>query len=557
MDSRRLFIPIVFLVATVTLVTVLIVNNGLISWGLAPSGEGVLSGHKDRRLLVQTVSVGASEQVDGAKDQPDSHGEYRDHSDLKSHPKKHKRKDPRSKPHNSHIDLPPTAVQEDPDNHEANELFFNTNVVHNRLPLTVNLGESDRTSTKSSPSTTLAVTPSSQPTLASFYPSKELFVRAIYFDDRPRDRHKNSSVFLVVAKKNITDKKLIVGCQVGSHIAKNFEAKLIGETPLWRAFYNNINHEEVLVDCYDLPIVNGSMGYIMYKTSENSKVEIAASERPLVIPSPRVPPTSEQGKKYNMSIVACAKIFNRPPWMKEWLQYQKTIGIDHVHLDAEDTFVKNGETRQPHITDAVNEGYLSIDIWNKYLSPTELWYHNQGLIYEDCAYRFRGTYNYMVLVDTDDFFTPRTPGEPTLHYYIDKYCRDKNTGSCKFKWVEFFPDYYHLTNASDADGNVTRRLANYSHYLQGNPKSLHRGNVVVDAATHYASKMIDGYRTREVSMNVAYFAHIRHGKNPPAVGKGLRVGIPHSNACMDHIIDRVLIVLMVLLACMVCMVWKT
>ena len=373
------------------------------------------------------------------------------------------------------------------------------------------------------------------PPLPTFFPSKDLFVRAVYFDSRPRDGHHNTSVFLVVCMRDITANKWILGCQVDGRAAVDFDVKLIGETPLWRAFYDQINHEEVLVHCYDLPVHNKSIGYIKYKKSLNSEVLLAASERPLIIPPPRYPPSSTEGRKYNMTIVTCAKVFENPPWIEKWLTYQRTLGVDHVHLDAEDTF--RGLNR-PYIQAAIKEGFLSIDIWKKYLGVWEIWYHNQGLIYEDCPYRFRGTYDYIVMLDTDDFFTPRVVGETKLHYYIDKYCRKGNIGSCKFKWVEYYPDVYGFNNVSTLDGNVTRALKNYSHYMQGNPKSLHKTTVLIDTATHYAYQMIPGYRIVFVPVNVAYVAHVRLYKKLPR-REDLVIGLP--NTCSEHVISKFLL----------------
>lgn len=378
--------------------------------------------------------------------------------------------------------------------------------------------------------------------LPTFSPSEDLFVRAVYFDSRARDGHQNVSVFLVVCLRNITADNLIVGCLVDGMEAKQFRVRLIGETPLWRAFYDHINHEEVLVHCYDLPARNGSTGHVMYKKMKNStNVTLAAAERPLMFPAPRIQPSSSDGRKYNMTIVSCAKIFGKPPWLKEWLTYQRTLGVDHVHLDAEDTFLGTGLMNQPYITSLLEAGFLSIDIWKKYLKPSQIWYHNQGLIYEDCPYRFRGTYDYIVMMDTDDFFTPRVPNEPHLHYYIDKFCRGSGIGSCKFKWVEYYPDTYGFNNAPTVDGNITRGLRNYAHYNQGNPKSLHRTTVLIDTATHYAFIMIPGYRIITVPVSEAYVAHVRLFKKAPETG--LVEGLP--NTCSDHILSKFLLLLAV------------
>jgi len=54
-----------------------------------------------------------------------------------------------------------------------------------------------------------------------FFPSKNVIVRALYYDDRQRDGHQDAVVFLVIAWKPITDNKWITGCQVGDHSAKS------------------------------------------------------------------------------------------------------------------------------------------------------------------------------------------------------------------------------------------------------------------------------------------------------------------------------------------------
>ena len=394
-------------------------------------------------------------------------------------------------------------------------------------------------STKALPSPITVPPPSpTAPPLPSFHFSKDLFVRAVYFDSRPRDGHQNVSVFLVVCVRNITDDNLITGCVVDGVPAKDYSVKLIGETPLWRAFYNYINHEEVLVHCYDLPARNGSTAHIAYRANKKTDVvTLAASERPLFIPAPRITPTSEEGRKYDLTVVACAKVFNRPPWLKEWLTYQKTLGIDHVHLDAEDSFVNNGGMNQDYIREMMAEGFLSVDIWKRYLNGGEIWYHNQGLIYEDCPYRFMGTYDYIVMMDTDDFFTPRVPTEKKIHYYISRYCMDKTIGSCKFRWVEYYPDSYGMDkNISTEDGNMTKALKSYTHYNQGNPKSLHRTTVLIDTATHYAYKMMPGFRIFNVPVSVAYVAHVRLYKK---AGQGLVEGLP--STCSEHVLSKQLL----------------
>ena len=363
-----------------------------------------------------------------------------------------------------------------------------------------------------------------------FFASKDVIVRSVYFDDRPRNNHKNASVFLVLVWKPITDDSLITGCQVGETRAENYQVKLIGETRMWRAYptYNKIDHEEALVHCYDLPATNGSEAYLYYKLSVNSTEEKRVkAERPVMFPAARIKPKSEIGIKYNMTVLTCTKVYGKPPWLNEWISYQRAIGVDHVHLIADDSFFRE-MTKEIfyRIEELVLEGFLSIDFWISWLSNSkEVWYHNQGLILEDCLYQFRGTYDYVFILDTDDFFTPRVPSEPHVQYYIDNLCRSGKKCSCKFRWVEYYPDSFGL-NASIPliSGNMTSQLMNYSHTMQGNRKSVHKTQAVIDVATHYAFDIMPGLERVEVPVSTAYVAHVRKGKKAPK--EKLRIGLP-------------------------------
>ena len=89
-----------------------------------------------------------------------------------------------------------------------------------------------------------------------------------------------------------------------------------------------------------------------------------------------------------------------------WLRYQKAIGVDHVHMIAEDTIVAAGYFNHPVFRAALKENYLSIDFWPEWFNSTEILYRSQHLAYNDCLYRFQGAYDYIVFSDADDFFVP-------------------------------------------------------------------------------------------------------------------------------------------------------
>ena len=352
------------------------------------------------------------------------------------------------------------------------------------------------------------------------FPSKNVLIRSVYFDRRPRSGHKNSTVFLVLVWKNITDRHLISGCQVGERRAKHFQVKLIGETGLWRVYpqYNVIDHEEAIVDCFDLPAVDGQEAYLYYRIGKNSQELQVRAERPLMFPRPYVKSTApEEEKNYDFSVLTCSKVFGNPIYLREWLTYQQTIGIDHVHLVADESFFRSiSKDLQLHLESLMADGFLSIDFWISWLiNGKEVWYHNQGLIIEDCIYQFQGTYDYVFILDTDDFFVPRVPGQSKVQYYINEKCGKKDIGNCKFRWVEFYPDSYGMNyDVPVEDGNMTKQLKSYDHRMQGNRKSVHRISAIVDSATHYAYDVIPGYKRIEYPVEIAYVGHVRKYMTP-------------------------------------------
>ena len=143
--------------------------------------------------------------------------------------------------------------------------------------------------------------------------------------------------------------------------------------------HSYLTHDFVLLECYDLPPVdNGSVAFITYNISEPTQnnpgemqTKSVQSERPFYISAPYEPPTD--GRKYNFKIAVClAVVFVKPPWLNEWLQYQKTIGIDHIHMIADNSFVKAGGFRNKYLKQAIREGFISTDVWHMWLNDSQI-----------------------------------------------------------------------------------------------------------------------------------------------------------------------------------------
>ena len=346
--------------------------------------------------------------------------------------------------------------------------------------------------------------------------SKDLIVYSAYFDDRARNRHDNVTLFLVSMNKTIWKKNWVVACGAGDAVTHDFQVRFLQESVLMHNWLGEkrFPYDQFAIDCYDLPVVNGSNAFIVYRTRTQNEL-VVESLAPLMIPAPRIIPSG----RHNISVVTCTKAHDRNvAWLPEFIRYQKTLGVDHVHLSMLDTFIKDGGFHDrlaldPFVSKAIRERYLSITIWNNWYREDEFYVHGSIFQFLDCAYRFRGTYDYVFPLDSDDFFNPSVPGKTELKEYILDYCYSAPTGSCSFRWLFYYPDVCGMKGQVGRDGNVTSQLNPHKGVIeQVKAKSVHSTRAVVDFSFHDArclECLMPGYKVHPVRRRIAYVAHNR------------------------------------------------
>ena len=343
--------------------------------------------------------------------------------------------------------------------------------------------------------------------------SKELIVRRVVFDSRRRDGYPNTTVFVMEAKGMTLNEEHFYGCQVGRYFSDNFLFRKPKNYESIRT-YRNATSTLALIDCYNIPTVeNGDMAFLHYKSSAGIVVKIQ-SQKPVFVAEPRA--AIESSSTVTAVVCVGAPIYAAEHSAAEygmlyhWLRYQKVIGVDHVHMYVDESFVRAGDLQNEVIRQAIREGFLSIDFWPKWLNTTEV-FNTQKLAYQDCHHRFQGVYDYAIYVDSDDFFVPLK--NKSIKHHLVKWCSG-NIGSCRFHWHQFFPDCGWDPNSIGADGNFTAAMT-YKHiWRRGESKSAYQLKAILDVGTHYGRAFLDGYKDEWVSSKDAYFAHIRFGWRP-------------------------------------------
>ena len=333
---------------------------------------------------------------------------------------------------------------------------------------------------------------------------KHVVLRSVYWDPRPfKSLRGGFWVFLAVAEKHIISKNLVIGVQVGND---TFHSSLDVHEPEWNAYIDlicpNLTHKFIVVRCNAPLSINPSHAALLYKTEPNGVILSAVSENPPIVNM--IPQRSNNHK----TIVSClAPGYGNPRLLPHWIRYERTIGVSHIHVIADQTFVESGALNTSVVKRALETGFLSIAIWPRRFTSWQVFYREQVLAYQDCVHRFQGLYDYVFMHDADDFFVPLIPGAK-LDYYVNKYC---TTGACSFPWEEIEPPNSGLTGMIGRDGNVTDKVtAKHSRKTRQANKCIHRLEDTFEVGIHEPAMNVVCCMTAYVPSTAAYVAHIRY-----------------------------------------------
>ena len=327
-------------------------------------------------------------------------------------------------------------------------------------------------------------------------------------------------IFLIGASQRVYKSRSIVGCGVGKNIATRFKVRYIYEDIRLYRWLRKLHrpkqqYQQLAVECYGIDIEDKDPSFLLFHNSTLNLTVMVHSDQPMVVPAPRVPPKYDS----NVTSVVCTKALSRGvSWLPEFLRYQKTLGVDHVHVAILDTFIKDQGFRDILANDSffmrgVKEGFITVQVWKEWYQKDEWFYYGNILMYLDCIYRYRGTYDFVSLLDTDDFFTIRVPN---LSYndFLVKYCYKEGIGSCSLKWEFYYPGICGMKKDVGEDGNVTASMIPHMPTLEQrtNHKPIHLTKAIRDSSFHDASCsecLLKGYRAIIIPENIAYVAHNR------------------------------------------------
>lgn len=121
-------------------------------------------------------------------------------------------------------------------------------------------------------------------------------------------------------------------------------------------------------------------------------------------------------KKYNVSV--CAIFKNEAPYLKEWIEFNKLVGIEHFYMynnNSEDNF---REVLQPYI----NKGLVTLVEWPYNQMQMEA--------YKDGISKFASETKWMGFIDIDEFIIPKSTDN--IYEFLKPF--EKNRGAVNIYW---------------------------------------------------------------------------------------------------------------------------
>lgn len=130
-------------------------------------------------------------------------------------------------------------------------------------------------------------------------------------------------------------------------------------------------------------------------------------------------PNIVKDKKYNVSV--CAIFRNEAPYLKEWIEFHRIIGVEHFYLYNNFSDDNYKEVLNPYI----NEGVVELTEW-----PVK---QGQMKAYEDCYNKHKDDTKWIGYIDLDEFVVPVLMNN--IYDFLKKF--EKNRPAILIYWRLF------------------------------------------------------------------------------------------------------------------------
>jgi hypothetical protein len=204
-------------------------------------------------------------------------------------------------------------------------------------------------------------------------------------------------------------------------------------------------------------------------------------------------PRGLKNPAYEYNLVVGSMFKDEAPFLTEWIEYHRILGVEHFYLYNNDSSDNYYEILEPYI----NAGIVELIDWSSSYAPWHPtkyvhWSGFQLSAFNDCIQRNLGKAKWVAILDIDEYILA-TKGVNSLVKLLE-YHSQKKVGSIQMKWRCYgFDEVWEIPHNSVMIESLNRRAkdnfdANY------HTKSIHRPEAVAYCQVHHAD-LKKGFQT--------------------------------------------------------------
>jgi Glycosyltransferase family 92 len=190
-----------------------------------------------------------------------------------------------------------------------------------------------------------------------------------------------------------------------------------------------------------------------------------------------------KGFEYQLSVLAMFQ--DEAPYLKEWIEYYRLLGVDHFYLYNHSSADNYMEILRPYI----NDGIVELTEW---LRPTDhIWEQYQLDAYNDCLAHCKNQTNWLAIIDIDEYIVPRYTN--SLKEFLIPYNQMRGIGGVLINWQMFrTSDVWEIPDGKLMIECLTRK-ASRSYYAHRSHKSIVKPRCCKSTAVH-DGHFIEGWK---------------------------------------------------------------
>ena len=200
--------------------------------------------------------------------------------------------------------------------------------------------------------------------------------------------------------------------------------------------------------------------------------------------------------------LSAAMIFqDEAPYLREWIEYHKMLGVQHFYLYNNKSTDNYLEVLKPYI----RSKEVELTEWNFSFEEHEtyLWTQIQCNAYRNAHIRCKKNTKWLIILDSDEFFVPVE--HESLISLLKNYEDDKTLAAIYGKWVSFGTS--HVTKIPDDTLMIELLLMNLGYPDPMHVKGISRPHRVLDYSDPHRVIPRKGYTTVELETDLLQVNH--------------------------------------------------